>query len=142
MDGSLWPEARDALAGVAELSRLKGGEGLDIYCLNSPQYRLDLRVSHLSFHRQCPNSSLTRVKRKSVTSLTTSFQKVVTCAICIFVAHASTGQTPTGAKLREILDIYVPRIEDITLNHKPISILMITDGVPSKFLDRLGETGR
>ncbi len=49
MDGSLWPEARDALAGVAELSRLKGGDGLDIYCLNSPQYRLDLRVSRLSF---------------------------------------------------------------------------------------------
>ncbi len=45
MDGGLWMEARDALAGVAELSRLKGGEGLDIYCLNSPKYRLDLRVS-------------------------------------------------------------------------------------------------
>jgi hypothetical protein len=44
MDGRLWIEARDALAGVAELTRLKGGEGLDIYCLNSPAYRLDLRV--------------------------------------------------------------------------------------------------
>lgn len=44
MDGKLWIEARDALAGVAELTRLKGGEGLDIYCLNSPSYRLDLRV--------------------------------------------------------------------------------------------------
>jgi len=44
MDGGLWTEARDALAGVAELSRLKGGEGLDIYCLNNPKYRLDLRV--------------------------------------------------------------------------------------------------
>jgi hypothetical protein len=44
MDGKLWTEARDALAGVAELSRQKGGEGLDIYCLNSPKYRLDLRV--------------------------------------------------------------------------------------------------
>jgi hypothetical protein len=44
MDGKLWTEARDALAGVAELSRLKGGEGLDIFCLNSPNYRLDLRV--------------------------------------------------------------------------------------------------
>lgn len=74
--------------------------------------------------------------------MTTSFQKVVTYAICIFVAHASTGQTPTGAKLREILDIYVPRIEDSTLNHKPISIVVITDGVPSKFLDWLGETER
>lgn len=49
MDGSLWPEARDALAGVAELTRLKGGDGLDLYCLNSPQYRIDLRVSYFSF---------------------------------------------------------------------------------------------
>jgi hypothetical protein len=48
MDGELWSEARDALADVAELSRVKGGEGLDIYCLNSPKYRLDLRVSRLS----------------------------------------------------------------------------------------------
>ena len=44
MEGGLWTEARDALAGVAELSRLQGGEGLDIYCLNSPKYRIDLRV--------------------------------------------------------------------------------------------------
>jgi hypothetical protein len=48
MGGTLWSEARDALAGVAELSRLKGGEGLDMYCLNSHQYRNDLRVSCLS----------------------------------------------------------------------------------------------
>lgn len=47
MDGRLWTEARDALAGVAELSRLKGGEGLDIFCLNNPRYRLDLPVSGL-----------------------------------------------------------------------------------------------
>ncbi len=45
MGGNLWFEARDALAGVAETSRLKGGEGLDIYCLNHPKFRLDLRVS-------------------------------------------------------------------------------------------------
>jgi len=44
MDGRLWTEVRDALAGVAELSRLKGGEGLDIYGLNNPKYQLDLRV--------------------------------------------------------------------------------------------------
>jgi hypothetical protein len=71
--------------------------------------------------------------------LTTSFPKVVTRVICIFVAHISTGQTPIGARLRQILDTYVPRVEDPTLQHKPISILVITDGVPSKFLDRLGE---
>jgi len=48
MGGALWSEARDALAGVAELSRVKGGDGLDIYCLNSHHYRNDLRVSCLS----------------------------------------------------------------------------------------------
>lgn len=99
MDGSLWPEARDALAGVAELSRLKGGDGLDIYCLNSPQYRLDLRGEM---------------------EVRNFFDNII-----------PEGQTPTGAKLREILNIYVPRIEDSTLNHKPISILVITDGVPT-----------
>jgi hypothetical protein len=44
MYGRLWTEARDALAGVAELSRVNGGEGLDIYCINNPKYRLGLRV--------------------------------------------------------------------------------------------------
>ena len=48
MEGELWHQARDALAGVAHLSHTKGGEGLDIYCLNNPQYRLDLRVSYMS----------------------------------------------------------------------------------------------
>jgi hypothetical protein len=48
MEGPLWSEARDALAGAAELSRQKGGEGLDIYCLNGLQHRLDFRVSRYS----------------------------------------------------------------------------------------------
>ena len=47
MDGGLWLQARDALAGVAEFSRQKGGESNDIYCLNNPKYRLDLRVGHV-----------------------------------------------------------------------------------------------
>ncbi|KAI0278683.1 hypothetical protein BGY98DRAFT_916683 [Russula aff. rugulosa BPL654] len=99
MDGRLWIEARDALAGVAELTRLKGGEGLDIYCLNSPAYRLDLRNEVEVFN---------------------FFNDIV-----------PEGQTPTGNKLRQILDIYVPRIENPSLRHKPISILVITDGVPT-----------
>jgi hypothetical protein len=99
MGEGLWPEARDALAGVTELSRLKGGEGLDIYCLNSPKYRLDLR-NEVEVHD--------------------FFNDIV-----------PDGQTPTGAKLRQILDIYVPKIEDPSLRHKPISILVITDGVPT-----------
>lgn len=54
MEGALWLEARDALAGVAEFSRQKGGEGLDIYCLNSPRNRLDLRVGQMSSSPRMP----------------------------------------------------------------------------------------
>jgi hypothetical protein len=99
MYGRLWTEARDALAGVAELSRVNGGEGLDIFCLNNPKYRLGLR------------------KEVEVSNF--------------FNSLVPRGQTPTGARLRDILDIYVPKIEDPSLRHKPISILVITDGVPT-----------
>jgi hypothetical protein len=99
MEGKLWAEARDALAGVAELSRLKGGEGLDIYCLNNPKYQPDLR-SELDVNN-------------------------------FFNDIYPEGQTPIGERLRQILDIYVPRIEDPASDRKPISILVITDGVPT-----------
>jgi hypothetical protein len=38
--------------------------------------------------------------------------------------------------------MYVPKIEDSTLHHKPVSILVITDGVPSESLGRLGDPKR
>ncbi|KAI0305096.1 hypothetical protein B0F90DRAFT_1666597 [Multifurca ochricompacta] len=84
MEGKLWFEARDALAGVAELSRLKGGEGLDIYCLNSTNYRRDVRGE-------------TEVRH-------------------FFDSIVPEGQTPIGAKLRQVLDYYVPKIEDPASN--------------------------
>ncbi|KAI0292864.1 hypothetical protein BC826DRAFT_402822 [Russula brevipes] len=99
MEGPLWSEARDALAGAAELSRQKGGEGLDIYCLNGLQHRLDFR-GESEVHE-------------------------------FFDSIVPEGQTPIGARLRQILEIYVPRIEDPALHHKPVSILVITDGVPT-----------
>jgi len=99
MDGKLWTEAREALAGVAELSRQKGGEGLDIYCFNNPKYRVDLRGE-----AEVNN---------------------------FFNTIDPEGQTPTGARLEQILDIYVPRIESPSPNRKPVSILVITDGVPT-----------
>jgi len=99
MEGRLWLEARDALAGVAEFCRQRGGEGLDIYCLNNPRYRLDMR-NELDVRE-------------------------------FFDSISPQGQTPLGAKLRQILDNYVPRIEDPSSDHKPINILVITDGVPT-----------
>ena len=139
MGGGLWIEARDALAGVAELCRLKGGEGLDIFCLNSPKYQLDLRV------RSWPSCIVKGTYfRQTEGEVFEYFNDIVpegyyVRPFCNFVAHATTGQTPTGYKLRQILDAYVPRIENPTLHHKPISILVITDGVPSESLDELSD---
>ena len=69
MDGGLWLQARDALAGVAELSRQKGGESIDIYCLNNPKYSLDLHVGHLP---SLPRMSILLVDRPSWTSANSS----------------------------------------------------------------------
>lgn len=42
-----------------------------------------------------------------------------------------SGQTPTGQALEDILNKYIPFLEDGRLAHKPITIVVITDGVPS-----------
>ena len=49
MEGGLWLQARDALAGIAEISRQRGGESIDMYCLNNTKSSLDLRVGHASY---------------------------------------------------------------------------------------------
>ena len=41
------------------------------------------------------------------------------------------GQTPTGQKLNEILNKYMPRVENRNVPNRPITIVVITDGVPS-----------
>ncbi|KAF7968951.1 hypothetical protein HWV62_28793 [Athelia sp. TMB] len=41
------------------------------------------------------------------------------------------GQTPIGQKLSEIFEIYFPRIENRNSEHKPITLVVITDGVPT-----------
>lgn len=73
-----------------------------------------------------------RTNWTSAVSLIVLPQKVVLIYILVALIHALAGQTPLGAKLRQILETYVPRIEDPSANHKPINILVITDGVPSE----------
>ena len=57
---------------------------------------------------------------------------VILFSLLTLFVHITSGQTPLGAKLRQILDTYVPKIEEPSSNHKPINILVITDGVPSE----------
>ena len=89
MEGSLWLEARDALAGVAEFSRQRGGEGLDIYCLNNSKYRLDLRVSYVS---SSPRTLTLLVKRTNwmsmISSIVLPHKVIIFCLLTLF-AHIS-----------------------------------------------------
>lgn len=43
------------------------------------------------------------------------------------------GATPTGRKLQEVFDKYIPLIENKNLCHRPITVIVVTDGVPSSF---------
>jgi hypothetical protein len=77
MDGGLWFQARDALAGVAESSRQNGGESIDIYCLNNPKYSLDLRVGHMSSLPRMPTLLVDRANWTSAISSTVLPQMVI-----------------------------------------------------------------
>jgi len=49
----------------------------------------------------------------------------------LFNSVTPEGQTPIGQKLSEIFEIYFPRIENRNSDHKPITLVVITDGVPT-----------
>ncbi|KAI0322051.1 hypothetical protein OF83DRAFT_1167959 [Amylostereum chailletii] len=99
MEGQSWIDAREALAGVAEMTRNYGADGLDIYFLNDSRFRLDVK------------------DRGTVQTL--------------FGIVSPEGQTPTGKKLDELFNRYIPKLEDRNVQQKPISIIVITDGVPT-----------
>jgi len=40
------------------------------------------------------------------------------------------GETPTGRRLQDLFDLYLPRIENDP-HHRPIHLVVITDGVPT-----------
>ena len=53
MAGQPWNDAREALAGLAELYARYDTDGLDVYFLNDPRCRVNLRVRasiHPSIH--------------------------------------------------------------------------------------------
>ena len=45
MEGTLWVEARDALAGIADVAARYDADGVDIYFLNNPSVGRGMRVS-------------------------------------------------------------------------------------------------
>jgi len=99
MEGELWNDAREALAGVADLAARYNSDGVDVYFLNNSRSAVNIKNS------------------QDVRQL---FDSVI-----------PDGETPTGAALSCIFDKYLPLLEKKRPAHKPISLVCITDGVPT-----------
>ena len=104
--GGLWLQARDALAGVAEFSRQKGGEGLDIYCLNNPKYRLDFRVGHMSSLPRTTTLLVDRTNWTSAISSTVFPQKVtllyILPALCLHHSRSDASRRQAEGDSRNL----------------------------------------
>jgi len=99
MGGRLWNEAREALAGIAELAEKYDSEGTDVYFLNDERSELGIKGS--------------------------------TAVRALFDAVRPEGETNIGQKLQEVLNVYIPQLEDKSFGHRPITIVVITDGEPT-----------
>ncbi|KAF8640784.1 hypothetical protein AX17_000433 [Amanita inopinata Kibby_2008] len=49
----------------------------------------------------------------------------------LFDSVIPEGETPTGQKLQELFDKYIPLVENKHSNHRPITLVVITDGEPT-----------
>lgn len=52
--------------------------------------------------------------------------------VVVVLTDTPGEDTPTGAKLGQVIDHYLPLIEHERSTHEPVTILVITDGLPSK----------
>jgi uncharacterized protein YegL len=99
MAGSLWRDAREALAGIAELNSAVSADGVDVYFMNDARFGVNVK-------------SGSEVRQ-------------------LFDTVSPVGETPTGKKLQQLFDRYIPLVEDRNSSHRPITIVVITDGVPT-----------
>ncbi|PGH35387.1 hypothetical protein GX50_01725 [[Emmonsia] crescens] len=116
MQGLRWAETKDALSAIAPICAEFDEDGFDIYFLN---------------HMNPDNRE------------TGAFTKITTPATVnrLFGEVSPRGRTPTGARLHDILNTYLKRVEamskaDATGNNReptvtPINIIVITDGIPT-----------
>jgi uncharacterized protein YegL len=100
MDGSSWQETKEALAVITPICTERDPDGIDIYFLN---------------HQDKP-------KFRNITLGSTVND--------IFKAVRPQGSTPTGMRLKQILERYLYDFKN-NPTIKPVNIIVITDGVPS-----------
>jgi len=133
MEGRRWNDLRDALSGVAQSCGQFDSDGFDLYFLNNEYAQHGITVSGMndctirllidhSFNRTVKQSHVSSKKLvQTVCDLSSLFYYLCTLIIPL-------GATPTGARLKKVLENYFPRIEEKTRPSKPVGIVVITDG--------------
>lgn len=109
MAGPLWSEARDALAGVAEIASKYDTDGIDIYFLNSPLVGNGLR------HAADVQRLFDQVQPDGITPTGEKLEEL----LLVYLWRLEQARERAGdmLPLREI---------------KPVNYLIITDGAPSR----------
>ena len=117
MEGALWYEARDALAGIAEYAARYDANGIDLHFLNNRTIGTNLKVGYFIF----------------AMIICKPFLQSASHVRDIFDTVSPSGITPTGEKLEELLLDYLLKLESPSEEKpKPVNFVILTDGAPSE----------
>ncbi|KAF9228098.1 hypothetical protein BS17DRAFT_692358 [Gyrodon lividus] len=100
-EGDLWQQAGEALAGIVDIANKYGSVGADIHFMHQDEYGPNMKS------KEAVNALFNRVQPEGT----------------------YWDDTPTGAKLGQILEHYLPFLEREGSTHEPITVIVITDGV-------------
>ena len=135
-EANLWEQAREALAGIVDIASQYGSKGADIHFMHGDDYAPSMQVNVLAcFTRTSISNNCHVVEVRGPSPLQPSRPRRHVAFICIYgnvLTHSSGEDTPTGAKLGQIIDHYLPLIEGERSTHEPITVLVVTDGLPSQ----------
>ena len=135
-EGNLWEQAREALGGIVEIANQYGSKGADIHFVHLDDFAENILVNVFArFTRTSISNNCRVVEVRGPSPLQPSRPRRHVAFIYIYgnvLTHSSGQDTPTGAKLGQIIDYYLPFIQGERSTHEPITILLITDGLPSQ----------
>ncbi|KAI9566602.1 hypothetical protein HD554DRAFT_1981336, partial [Boletus coccyginus] len=110
-DGNLWAQAWEALAGIVDIANQYRSKGADIHFMHIDEYASNMQVVVFS-----------RIIRTSIDSV-------------VVLTHSPDEDTPTGMKLGQIINHYLPLSECEHSTHELITAIVITNGLPTDQVD-------
>ncbi|KAG1720398.1 hypothetical protein EDB19DRAFT_2029883 [Suillus lakei] len=113
-DGDSWNQVREALAGIVDLAMQYGSKGLDLHFMHQHQFAENMRSR---FEVQ-----------KLFDQLSPTGMHHIHRSLSLNHILYSGEDTPTGARLEQLIEMYLPLIEHPSSTHEPISVIVITDG--------------